>query len=205
MGRRDLNNPSINELVDYNYGTRIKSGDNTTLKYILEEGDLEDFDLEGKEAQAVLKYENLKAYEIPARLDTMNKAVYFHISEALAPSQTPYVVEIVVTDPTKKEGESDYRRIFPSDNEITLQIVPSSVIADDYVIENAGEKKLKTIVLTALSNDEVLNQAKDEELKRQQAEKERTTSETSRLEAEQTRVANENQRKTNEVQRVERM
>ena len=198
----DRNNPNINELADYNYGVRLKSGDNTTLKYMLSEGDLEEINLEGKVSEAVLMHDNMEAYRTSARLDAKNSVAYFHIDKALRPDPTPYVVEIVVTDPTKEVGEADHTRIFPSGKGVTLEIVPSSASATEYVIENAGEERLRTIVLGALDNVAEFKEATEIAKSLTASENERQEAERIRLQAERDRVASEEARKLAEQSRT---
>lgn len=198
----DRNNPNINELADYNYGVRLKSGDNTTLKYMLSEGDLEEINLEGKVSEAVLMHDNMEAYRTSARLDAKNNVAYFHIDKALRPDPTPYVVEIVVTDPTKEVGEADHTRIFPSGKGVTLEIVHSSASATEYVIENAGEERLRTIVLGALDNVAEFKEATEIAKSLTASENERQEAERIRLQAERDRVASEEARKLAEQSRT---
>lgn len=211
-GWTDLNNADINELVDKNYGQRLKSGDNTTLRYEIAEGDREPIDLNGKTAEAVLLHNNVEAYRTSARLDPRNNIVFFHIDRALAPSATPYQVEIIVTDPTKQEGQADHVRRFPSshDNErILLTITPSSANSDSAIIESVGDQKIRTIVLNRLDEIEGIHQAidvlenfrKDEE-SRQSYEEARRQAEAGRVKAEEQRVKAEGQRQSNETERI---
>src|SRR5574344_1670243 len=93
-------NLSINKVFDRNYGNKLKSGDTTTLKYTIKDGDGEPLDndkLLAMEKKAVLKYDNLVAYETNFNAEIEGQQLdydgdlvaRFKVEEVLPPSDKP--------------------------------------------------------------------------------------------------------------------
>lgn len=157
-----IDNTLINALDDQNYGNKIKSGDNTVLKYRLRDGDGEKIDLEGLPCTAVLKKGLTDTYSTTDVTIDANNVAKFKIDTVLPPNERdPYIVEFIVQD-----GLNRY--IFPSDNELRLYVYPSQVSDDnDFVLEIA-ENKLEEIIERKLEENSVLSEAEANELARQE-------------------------------------
>lgn len=188
-----IDNTLINALDDQNYGNKIKSGDNTALKYRLRDGDGEKIDLEGLPCTAVLKKGLTDTYSTTDVTIDANNVAKFKIDTVLPPNERdPYIVEFIVQD-----GLNRY--IFPSDNELRLYVYPSQVSDDnDFVLEIA-ENKLEEIVLKTAKP--ILDRVEAEEDVRIQSEDTRISNENTRKSSESTRVSNENTRQINESAR----
>lgn len=174
-----VDNLSINKAFDRNYGNKLKSGDTTTLKYTIKDGDGEPLDkdkLIAMEKKAILKYDNLVAYEtfFDAEIEGQQSdydgdlVARFKVEEVLPPSDKPYIVEFHFEDAAGEE-----RYIFPSNNKLELFVTPSALNADDEAIVRVSEQKLDEAVAKKLESNIILKDAEEQELQRQAAEAER--------------------------------
>lgn len=173
-------NGSINRVFDRNYGNKLKSGDTTTLKYTIKDGDGEPLDkdrLIDMTTKVILKYDGIIAYETSfdaiIENETDNYAgdlvARFKVEEVLPPDEKkPYVIEFHFEELDQSDEVID-RFIFPSGNTLELFITPSSLNSDGDAIKNASEQRLNEIVERKLDENPVLSEVNELALKAQQA------------------------------------
>lgn len=196
-------NQSINRVFDRNYGNKLKSGDTTTLKYTVKDGDGEPLDkdrLITMNTKVILKYDGVIAYETAfdaiVENETDNYAgdliARFKVEEVLPPDEKPYVIEFHFEELDQSDEVID-RFIFPSGNTLELFITPSALNSDSEAIGRANDERLDNAVKRAIESDVVLLDIKDQEQQRIDNETARQSAENAR---EETFATNETDRQS---------